>query len=184
MAKKKTTSSASAEEAEKVILECMVKVNRPYSATDIFSNLHSKYSKAHVIKALDKLVEEGELLSKLYGKTSIYSIKQNIVENNKSEHILDAIDIEINKTTDKMNIIKAENKKLEEELFRLKSEPTAQEAIDLNKQYKEKNMELAEKLEKFKNGAVFIPSEKRERVEAEFNFNRNMWKKRRKMVES
>lgn len=81
---------------------------------DIFSNLHSKYSKAHVIKALDKLVEEGELLSKLYGKTSIYSIKQNIVENNKSEHILDAIDIEINKTTDKMNIIKAENKKLEE----------------------------------------------------------------------
>ncbi|KAG1636572.1 hypothetical protein G6F45_001183 [Rhizopus arrhizus] len=184
MAKKKTTSSASAEEAEKAILEYMIKVNRPYSATDIFSNLHSKYSKAHVIKALDKLAEEGELLSKLYGKASIYSIKQNIVENNKSEHILDAIDIEINKTTDKMNIIKAENKKFEEELFRLKSEPTAQEAIDLNKQYKEKNKELAEKLEKFKNGAVFIPSEKRERVEAEFNFNRNMWKKRRKMFQN
>ncbi|CEI95942.1 hypothetical protein RMCBS344292_10116 [Rhizopus microsporus] len=104
MAKKKTTGG-SAKVEEHAVLEYMKKVNRPYSATDVFNNLHSKYSKAHIIKALDKLVEEGEVISKTYGKSVVYSIKQDVVKSDETGQTLDSL----------------ENEQLEQRLSHLKS---------------------------------------------------------------
>ncbi|CAD1477621.1 unnamed protein product, partial [Heterotrigona itama] len=46
--------------------------NRPYSINDLVSNLHNEYGKTAVQKAIDKLVTEGKIFEKVYGKQKIY----------------------------------------------------------------------------------------------------------------
>lgn len=43
---------------------------------DIFNNLHGKYQKTNIVKALERLVDQDEVVSKTYGKISIYVVKQ------------------------------------------------------------------------------------------------------------
>ena len=49
----------------------MEKQNRPYSVTDIVSNLHGEYSKTQIQKALQQLVDDGSVVCKTYGKQSV-----------------------------------------------------------------------------------------------------------------
>jgi 26S proteasome regulatory subunit (ATPase 3-interacting protein) len=75
--------------------------------------LHAKYTKGAIAKALDKLIEDKSVISKTYGKTIIYSVKQNI------DDIPSANEIEeIQKSTaicsDKHEELLNENKKLEQ----------------------------------------------------------------------
>ncbi|OAD53709.1 Homologous-pairing protein 2 like protein [Eufriesea mexicana] len=46
--------------------------NRPYNINEIVSNLHNEYGKQAVQKAMDKLVSEGKIFEKVYGKQKIY----------------------------------------------------------------------------------------------------------------
>jgi 26S proteasome regulatory subunit (ATPase 3-interacting protein) len=39
--------------------------------------LHAKYTKGAIVKALEKLIEDQSVISKTYGKTIIYAVKQN-----------------------------------------------------------------------------------------------------------
>jgi 26S proteasome regulatory subunit (ATPase 3-interacting protein) len=64
--------------AETTVYDYMKTQNRPYSATDIMSNLHNAISKANVIKALASLEQKGLMTSKTYGKQVVYVIKQVI----------------------------------------------------------------------------------------------------------
>ncbi|KAG1448872.1 hypothetical protein G6F56_008821 [Rhizopus delemar] len=182
MAKKKPTLNNSSEDEEKDVLEYMNKANRPYSANDVFNNMHAKYSKPRVIKALDKLVEDGELMSKVYGKTSIYSTKQEIVKNEEREQILDALSNEITQLSEELGVMKGENKRLEEELSKVKSEVTTIEATEFIKQYKESTKTLQERLDKLTSGVALVPLEKRKRVDDELELYRRMWKKRNNMA--
>ncbi|CEG84637.1 hypothetical protein RMATCC62417_18411 [Rhizopus microsporus] len=175
MAKKKITGG-SAKEEEHAVLEYMKKVNRPYSATDVFNNLHSKYSKAHIIKALDKLAEEGEVISKTYGKSVVYSIKQDVVKSDETGQTLDSLEVEINKVSDELNAIK--------KLSKLKSDVTTKEATELIQKYKQENERLEQRLNHLKSGVVLIPPEKRKRADEEFTRNRDQWKKRRTMFQT
>ncbi|CAO3702175.1 unnamed protein product [Rhizopus stolonifer] len=159
MAKKKPTVNNSSEDEEKDILEYMSRTNRPYSANDVFNNMHAKYSKPRIIKALDKLVEDGELMSKVYGKMTIYSTKQELVENEEREQILDTLSNEITQLSEELGEMKGENKKLEEGkknafnrlnkrvkgLSKIKSEVTTIGAIEFIKQYKESVSQKYEK---------------------------------------
>lgn len=43
---------------------------------DVFNNLKGKYQKSNIVKALDRLTEQEVVVSKTYGKMTIYSIKQ------------------------------------------------------------------------------------------------------------
>ena len=55
-------------QAGAVILEYLTKQNRPYSATDVHSNLHNMFGKTAVVKTLEALVAEGKIKSKAYNK--------------------------------------------------------------------------------------------------------------------
>lgn len=57
-------------------MEYLTMQNRPYSATDIFNNLHGQVGKTSVVKTLTKLYEEGRINGKAYGKQWIYFAKQ------------------------------------------------------------------------------------------------------------
>ncbi|CAO3702174.1 unnamed protein product [Rhizopus stolonifer] len=143
--------------------------------------MHAKYSKPRIIKALDKLVEDGELMSKVYGKMTIYSTKQELVENEEREQILDTLSNEITQLSEELGEMKGENKKLEEGLSKIKSEVTTIGAIEFIKQYKESTKALQERLDKLTSGVALVPPEKRKRVDDELELNRRMWKKRSNM---
>ncbi|KAI7901116.1 Tat binding protein 1-interacting protein-domain-containing protein [Cokeromyces recurvatus] len=147
---------------------------------DIFNNLHSKYSKGVITKVLDKLIEDDLVLSKTYGKSIIYSIKQDI-ENIPGQEEQELIDKSINEFTQKYEDLSMENKRLDQTLSDIKSTPTTSEARLLIEKLQKENELLKEKLYKLKNGTVLISPEKRKRTNDEYESNRNLWKKRRAM---
>ena len=53
------------------VLKYLQSTNRPYSANDIFQNLHNAYSKNSIQKSLDELAEKGSLREKVYGKQKV-----------------------------------------------------------------------------------------------------------------
>ncbi|KAG2198026.1 hypothetical protein INT47_004993 [Mucor saturninus] len=163
---------------EEVVLDYLTKSNRPYSATDIFNNLHNKYSKTNITKALDRLVEDETVFSKMYGKTTIYSVKQ---QEGSAEEDMEALVRETLDKEEKIQVLVSENRKLETALATIKSEPTTSEAAELVKKLGQENELLRERLEHLKNGTVLISPEKRKRTQVEYEQNRNLWKKRRSM---
>lgn len=54
----------------------MLDENRPYSANDVHQNMHGKYNKPAVQKALEELAQQGRLLAKEQGKSKIYCAAQ------------------------------------------------------------------------------------------------------------
>lgn len=63
-----------------LILKYLIDQNRPYSSTDITTNLHNQMSKQNAIKSLETLAEQGDIISKTYGKLTYYVAKEGIVE--------------------------------------------------------------------------------------------------------
>jgi hypothetical protein len=80
---------------------------------DIFNNLHAKYTKGSIVKALDQLVKDDSVISKVYGKTSIYSIKQSS-DNAPTEEEINALQKSLNELTEKHEELSSENKKLDQ----------------------------------------------------------------------
>jgi 26S proteasome regulatory subunit, ATPase 3, interacting protein len=68
-----TINKLSAE--EKVVFDYLAAQNRPYSATDIFNNLHGKMSKNGITKILSNLYEGEVINGKAYGKQWVYTSK-------------------------------------------------------------------------------------------------------------
>jgi 26S proteasome regulatory subunit (ATPase 3-interacting protein) len=64
---------------ETIILEYLMMQNRPYSATDIFNNLHGTVRKNGVSKILSNLHEKGIINGKAYGKQWVFASKHVIL---------------------------------------------------------------------------------------------------------
>jgi len=83
------------------VLNYMKEQNRPYSALNVFDNLHGEVRKAEVQKILDVLVEENQIKSKDFGKFAIYLFNQEkipMVPKNE----LDNMDKEIHEYKEKL----------------------------------------------------------------------------------
>ncbi|KAI8969084.1 Tat binding protein 1-interacting protein-domain-containing protein [Mycotypha africana] len=179
MPKKKTNATSNKEE-ESIILEYLTKTNRPYSATDIFNNLHATISKGNITKTLDKLIEDEVVVSKTYGKQVIYSVKQQ-TDNQPTPEEVEAIEKKTAELQEKYDALAQDNKKAEQVLSSIKHEPTTAEAKELVEKLKQQNQQLQEKLNNLKSGTILIPPEKRKRANEDYERNRNLWKKRRGM---
>lgn len=59
-----------------ILKDYLAKQNRPYSITDIMTNLHNSIPKAVMLKALAQLEEASVITAKTYGKSIIYVIRQ------------------------------------------------------------------------------------------------------------
>ena len=80
--------------AAAAVLQYLVQQNRPYSAQDVFMNLHKEHSKAVLQKVIDQLVETKELREKVNGKQKCYVANQVrqffflLQGNHKKDHYL------------------------------------------------------------------------------------------------
>eukprot|EP00826_Nyctotherus_ovalis_P064939 TRINITY_DN9535_c0_g3_i1.p1 TRINITY_DN9535_c0_g3~~TRINITY_DN9535_c0_g3_i1.p1 ORF type:complete len:192 (+),score=57.69 TRINITY_DN9535_c0_g3_i1:92-667(+) len=75
--RKKLTGDSINPEDKARVLNYMKEQNRPYSALNVFDNLHGEIKKTEVQRILDVLVEEGEVKSKDFGKFVIYLFNQD-----------------------------------------------------------------------------------------------------------
>ncbi|KAI9260844.1 Tat binding protein 1-interacting protein-domain-containing protein [Helicostylum pulchrum] len=153
------------------------KKNSNKEEADIFNNLHSKYTKTSITKALEKLVEDETVFAKVYGKTTIYSVKQ---VTNPSDNV-NELSNSISELTEKYQEIIAENKNLDTTLASIKSKSTTLQATELLEKLKQENALMQERLNSLKEGTVLVPPEKRKRTNEEYDTYRQLWKKRRGM---
>lgn len=67
---------SSEDNEENIILDYLKTQNRPYSATDVYNNLHGKVGKTAVTKLLTLMQENETIHGKVYGKQWVYVARQ------------------------------------------------------------------------------------------------------------
>lgn len=64
--------------AANAVYKYMKTQNRPYSVSDIVTNLHNEHTKTAVQKAMDQLVTDGKLFEKVAYRRNEYLVKRMI----------------------------------------------------------------------------------------------------------
>ena len=105
------------------ILDYLIKQNRPYSVTDVQTNLHNEFGKSAVSKALDYLSSRGKIRAKTYNKQVVYVADQNHMPTvDYSE--LKVMDSNILAASERIKLVNDECKILENALHQLNVEET------------------------------------------------------------
>ncbi|KAJ1373904.1 hypothetical protein KIN20_036438 [Parelaphostrongylus tenuis] len=105
------------------ITEYMIEQNRPYSATDVFTNLRQEFGKNRskgelrnlVLKVLESLAASGTLKEKMIGKQKIFYANQENFEVCDEAAIAD-FDSKINCLSEELRTLTAQNREIQNEL--------------------------------------------------------------------
>ncbi|KFY63741.1 hypothetical protein V496_03696 [Pseudogymnoascus sp. VKM F-4515 (FW-2607)] len=158
-----------------IILNYLVSQNRPYSATEISSNLHNAVTKARTDKLLKEMFERGEIAGKASGKQWVFWGLQDPNATSTPEELAQA-DALIASLRDAIPTLKADLKSASSALSTLRSAPTtdalreAVQALESEKQDKEERLRVLRE-----GGSKPIDVDERERVEGEWR----RWKRAR-----
>jgi 26S proteasome regulatory subunit (ATPase 3-interacting protein) len=74
--RKPATPKAPSDTAADLVYDYLLSTNRPYSATDVSSNLHNKVTKSKSDKILREMAEEGRIVRRQAGKQWVFHTKQ------------------------------------------------------------------------------------------------------------
>lgn len=111
--------------AKKLISAYMTQQNRPYSAIQIFDNLHARVPKNTVQRILDVLSSSGGgLRMKEYGKAKIYFLDQSTLPSEPSASEIRTLDDNVMSARKNLLALQAEEKILKESLSNLLAQPT------------------------------------------------------------
>ncbi|XP_076249110.1 homologous-pairing protein 2 homolog [Calliopsis andreniformis] len=160
--------------------------NRPYSINDIVSNLHNEYGKTAVQKAIDKLVVEGKIFEKAYGKQKIYCVVQD--SSHDVEELM-RIDKELqahaNEVESKCQELEREIKVQEALLVSIKSSITIEEAKKEKAELEERIRVLTQKLDGLMeaSGSEDLTETKRKSEKALNDYSREYSKRKRMCTE-
>ncbi|KAG8200387.1 hypothetical protein JTE90_028565 [Oedothorax gibbosus] len=164
-----------------LILTYLKDQNRPYSAIDIFNNLHKEHGKTAVVKALDLLVSESKVKEKTYGKQKIYFIDQNEFATSENTNLA-SMDAEINNMTHTLTEFQKQIKNSESVLGNLDKSLTTEAAMaELNALNKE-IPQLKEKLHSLESNKSQVgPKEKEALYKAKMKYCKE-WQKRKRLA--
>ena len=177
MSKKKESDA----EAATAVLEYLNKQNRPYSAGDIFSNLHGKFGKTAVVKACESLAGAGKINEKIYGKQKVYGAKQAQYQD-YSETDMKQIDEEISKQEKIWTELQSSHKASDEEFRTLKSSLTTKEATERLAELNENCRKCQEHLKRIKSASNHIPPAEKEKIIKNRKTVVQTWKKRKRIA--
>ncbi|KAF9108334.1 PSMC3 interacting protein [Mortierella sp. GBA35] len=163
MPKEKKASIAS-DKPERIVLDYMTKQNRPYSVTDIVTNLHAAVTKTECQRAVNSLVDKELLTSKTFGKQTIYVVRQDTIETAKPGE-LDSIDKRLAQLREHISEKKSKQKQLSTELASLNSALTTEEI--------ERRLTVLT--------SKPVPIEERQRVSHEMESYRKLWTQRKRL---
>ncbi|XP_069691125.1 homologous-pairing protein 2 homolog [Periplaneta americana] len=165
-----------------IILKYLRDQNRPYSANDIFMNLHKEVGKTSVQKCLDQLVEQGAVIEKVYGKQKVYVIKQEDTNNESDlKQELKNLDSKLVDISGKLATAEQELKNCELQLRELQSTPTTVEAKTQLTSLEDRVQKLKDKLEDLSKNTVKVSVEERENIQKNCENNLKFWRKRKRL---
>ncbi|ORX85690.1 TBPIP-domain-containing protein [Basidiobolus meristosporus CBS 931.73] len=177
---KKKAKTEKVDNAEEAVLEYLRRNNRPYSATDIFNNLHGAVGKTAVQKILTQLVEKEEITGKAYGKQWVYCISQDKFETPSQEE-LDEMDKQIEALWQQVAQKKEENKQLASVFSGLNNSLTNSEIEERLGILEAENQKYEERLARLREGGKQISLEDKKKIDTEFENNRKLWRARKRM---
>ena len=76
---KKTKEKTDPAEEKARVFEYMKSQNRPYIINDVHLNLGKTIGKAALVRIMDQLVEEKKLFKKVYSKSQVFCINQELL---------------------------------------------------------------------------------------------------------
>ncbi|XP_011871400.1 PREDICTED: homologous-pairing protein 2 homolog [Vollenhovia emeryi] len=170
--------------AETDVYNCMKIQSKPYSVNDIVTNLYNKYNKSAVEKALNKLVSDGKVLEKVYGKQKIYCVVQesthDVYEFMRIEKELES---HANDFENKYREVAKEVKEQEALLASLKSTLTLEEAQKEKDTLQQSVRQLTHKLDELMESDVSIEDLQKSKRKAQDNLDKykREYLKRKKM---
>jgi len=172
---------------EDVVVGYLCEQNRPYSAIQIFDNLHRVVKKAHVQKILDDLSSDHgpscttKLACKSWKKSKVYWANQNLLpEANNTE--LDNMDSKIQELTAQLAEAEAKARSAESELASLGQEPTNAEADDKITSLEAEVSKKQAKLDSMGDDSKLVSKADMAAKQQKYNKYFLEWRKRRKAV--
>lgn len=168
-------------QAVTAVLDYLNMQNRPYSAVDIFNNLHKEYGKVAVCKALDSLVADGKISSKTYNKQTVYVANQSqFPEVNDAE--LKEMEAQIGTMTQKLKDSTDAQRRLDSELQVLNNSLTTDDAQAQVAELTKVCSHYEEKLKLLQSNTNAVsPEERQQTVKARTTYIKE-WRKRKRMV--
>ncbi|XP_071811558.1 homologous-pairing protein 2 homolog isoform X1 [Apostichopus japonicus] len=175
MSKTKEANAGSA------ILDYLNKQNRPYSAGDVFNNLHKEFGKTMVVRVLEELAKDGKIIEKVYGKQKVYVADQsNFPE--VSEKELSEMDAKIGEVKNTLNLTVTSCKQLEKELSSLTSALTTEDAKKQLQNVTEECEKKQGKLQMIKAATNHTTPEEKNRIYSKHEKYVKEWRKRKRLA--
>lgn len=166
---------------EEVILKYMLDQNRPFSALQVYENLHRTIKKAQVPRILDKLVEEGKLVMKAFKKNKIYHANQDQFPEVDSTEVA-RMDEEIDRLTAGLRQAEATAKHLEAEIAEITKQPTTAEAEAEIQRLEKELAEKKAKLAALTTDSKSVTQADVDQAQRKFNEYFKAWKQRKAAV--
>ncbi|ORX84379.1 Tat binding protein 1-interacting [Anaeromyces robustus] len=166
-------------EAVECILDYLKKQNRPYSAADVYNNLHGAVGKTLVQKILQKASEENKIKEKVYGKQKVYVAIQE--DDEFSPEDLLNLDKTIEELQQSLKEKRMKTNSLKNQLNTLNNSMTDEEIVEKLNLIVEENQVLEKRLNSLSEGVKLISKEEQNEIEKSLTYNKLEWKKRKKM---
>ncbi|KAJ2849135.1 hypothetical protein IWW36_002850 [Coemansia brasiliensis] len=164
---------------EKAVLDYLVKVNRPYSANDISSQLHGLVSPAQAKKVLNDLADDEKIQRKANGKQQIFYALQTCIEVPSAEEAEEEEE-KIKNLEQQLGQAKDQNKVLSGRLQGLNNALTDDQ---MRERIAALSAENEERLQQLRAGEVISPEEKTA-IEADHVKMTKHWKTRKRMFKN
>jgi len=166
--------------ATQAVLKYFQHQNRPYSAQDVFMNLHKEHGKPLVQRVIDQLVTEQKLSEKVNGKQKCFVINQDSLPA-ASEEELAKLDKEVNELNNDLSSKQDKLKVVDSKVRKLNSSLTSKEAEQQLESLQSTVHEMEERLEKLQNNQVLITEEQKNEINKRYAEAVTHWKKRKRM---
>ncbi|KAJ2450912.1 hypothetical protein EV183_003971 [Coemansia sp. RSA 2336] len=167
---------------EKAVLDYLVKVNRPYSANDISSQLHGLVSPAQAKKVLNDLADEEKIQRKANGKQQIFYAVQTSIEVPSAEEAEEEEEA-IKDLEQQLGQAKDQNKLLSSRLQGLNNALTDDQMRERIATLGAEIKQNEERLQQLRAGEVISPEEKAA-IEADHATMIKHWKTRKRMFKN
>ncbi|KAF9647633.1 TBPIP-domain-containing protein [Thelephora ganbajun] len=168
------------QEAEDAVLQYLKRMNRPFGAVDVSSNLKGAVPKTATQKILLTLAEKGEITQKTYGKSTFFVYNQSKIENLPAEKLV-TLEAQLKDIEEENKLLTAEVKSLSAELGKIKSTPTDSELDEQVVQTEEKIATTLTYLEPLRAGSSIISASELAQLDEDWKRWRQEWVKRRKV---
>ncbi|KAL4757385.1 putative TBP interacting domain protein [Aspergillus foveolatus] len=177
MAQKKGKTDKTAKDASlegsALILDYLMKQNRPYSALDISTNLHNRVTKTYAIKALRELHQKKEIECRVAGKQTVYHALQEEI-NEAGHDVIAAMDEEIVSLQEQLSSLKENEKRVQGELNSLNAMPLLSELrTEIMKLEKEKESLAARLIKVCGDASAEVSPQEKEKMRKDWKIWQN-----------